>query len=159
MQLISYADLEKLRLSDFLDDEVEIDVEESGMDNLFGLGGWEQVGESSFEWRQAEEFRTSGVMLDCRPNAELPNDITSRIIERLGLPVTVGMSGAELIAVLGKPSTDKRGRPGLRLLDFLCGDQQEYVVGCCVDDQHGLVQIIFARADYFEEENGKLPRC
>lgn len=90
MQLISYADLAKVRLQDYVDEDGEIEVEESGMIGLVGLGGWERLGETYFTWRQGEDFQTAGIELDFGPDSLLPRAAADQILERLGIPVRAG---------------------------------------------------------------------
>ena len=137
-----------MRLRDFADNEEEFEVEESGMVNLFGLGGYEALGETRFEWTQELPYSTSGISLDLGPKSRLTDDQTTRIIRRLGLPVWKSMTASELIDAFGAPESDTRGRAGLRLLRFLCGYKDSYVLGCCVDDRYGLIEFFFARKDH-----------
>ena len=141
-----------MRLRDFADNEQHFEVEESGMVNLFELGGYEAIGETRFESKQGEPYSTSGVSLDLGPDSLLTQAQTTRIIHELGLPVRKGMTASELIATFGEPESDTRGRPGLRLLRFICGDKEPYLIGCCVDDREGLLELFLARKDYCDQD-------
>jgi hypothetical protein len=152
MNLISYEELAQLRLADFLGRDVELSTEESGMRVVVGLGGYEEYGETFFGWRQGEPYQTAEVTLDLGPESILPSDAADRIIERLGLPICKGMAASELIRVLGSPSSDKAGSPGTRLLRFICGQKDVYLVGCQVHEQHGLIHLFMARKDYCDED-------
>jgi hypothetical protein len=153
LRLISYADLAQLRLQGFLGGAAELDVEESGMMVVVGLGGYERFGETFFGWRQGEPYQTAEVTLDLGRDSELPDESARQIIERLGLPVRKGATASELISTFGPPQKDKKGRPGTRLLDFVCGEGEQYLLGCVVDDHDGLVHIFFARKDYCDEDD------
>jgi hypothetical protein len=61
------------------------------------------------------------------------------------------MSVAALVSIFGAPETDKLGRPGARLLRFVCGGQEQYLFGCVVDDHRGLENFFLARKDYCDE--------
>lgn len=152
MRLISYEDLARLRLTDFLDSEAEVDVEESGMQIVVGLGGYEEYGETRFGWRQGEDYQTAEITLDLGPDSILPPEAANRILVRVGLPIDKGMPASALIKALGSPEKDKRGRPGLRLLHFVCGEGDKYLVGCDVDDAGGLTGVFVARKDYCDED-------
>lgn len=151
MKLISYADLAKMRLRHYVDDDSEFDVEESGMMGLF-FGGWERLGETSFCWRQGEDFQTAGIELDFGPDSLLPRAAADQILERLGIPVRAGATSTELVSTFGSPLEDKPGRPGARLLDFVCGQSEPFHIGCVVDERDGLVSLFVARKDYCDEE-------
>lgn len=154
MRMISYSDFAKLRLKDFLDDDAELWVEESGMDIVVGLGGYEEYGETRFEWKQGEIYQTAGITLDFEPDSILPSEAVKQILRRVGLPLDKGITASALIQELGTPVKDERGRPGLRLIYFVCGEVDEYLIGCDVDDRDGLTGIYVARKDYCDEEGG-----
>jgi hypothetical protein len=153
MRLISYADLARLRLTEFLDREAEVDVEESGIQIVVGLGGYEAYGESRFGWKQNEEYQIAEITLDLGPDSILPTEAAKRILGRVGLPIDKGMPASALIQTLGSPERDERGRPGLRLLYFVCGEDDKYLVGCDVDDHDGLTGVYVARKDYCDEDD------
>lgn len=152
MKLITYAELAQLRFQDFLESSVELSVEESGMQVMVGFGGFQRYGESLFGWRQGEPYRTAEVTLDLGPKSILPTDVAEKILGRLGLPVRKGTTAIELIEVFGTPQSDKQGSPGTRLLRFVCGDRDRYLLGCQVDDKHGLIHLFLARKDYCDED-------
>lgn len=153
MQLISYRALAKMRLKDFLPIDTETEIEESGMIVGTGLGGYERFGETIFGWRQNEEFQTAEIDLDLQPNGELPMDVARQILEELQLPVHRGMRAAELIEIFGTPVSDKAGRPGLRLLRFICGDTDQYYLCCDVEGENGLTGVFLGRKDYIDEDS------
>lgn len=156
MDIISYNNLAKLHFADFLSETDETYVEESGMVVCVGLGGYEELGqdvENHFGWRQGEPYQTAEVGLSLLPESKLPVETARRIIKALGLPIDRGMTAPELINVFGKPISDKSGRPGLRLLKFICGDPDKYLLGCDVEDTKGLVSFFIARKDYCDENN------
>jgi len=130
-----------------------IDIEESGMQVCVGLGGYERLGETYFGWRQGEPYQTAEVTLDLELQSELPIEAAREILRKLRLPIERGMNYNELITILGTPITDNIGRPGLRLLKFVCGEGELFVCGCCIDDKMGLVNVFLARKDYFDESN------
>lgn len=151
MNLIPYAELARLRLRDFIGDVGGIWVEESGMQIVVGLGGFERIGETSFGWRQGEPYQTAEVTLDLAPTSTFPSDSAKRVIEMLKLPVHKGMTGPELVRALGEPQVDQK-TGSRRFLRFVCGEKERYFVGCGVDDQHGLVHLFLARKDYCDED-------
>lgn len=153
MQLISYSALAEMRLKDYLPEGTETEIEESGVRVVTGLGGYERFGETFFGWRQNEEYQTAEVTLDFQPNADLPIDAALQILQKLQLPVDRGMRATELIETFGKPVSDKAGRPGLRLLKFICGDTDKYYLGCDVEDGNGLTGLFLARKDYLDEDS------
>ena len=142
-----------MRLRDYAGEEADIEIEESGMVGLVGLGGWERLGKTYFAWRQGEPYQTAGVELDFGPDTFLSADAAHAILQRLGLPVRVGASVSELISIFGSPAEDRPGRLGTRLLDFICGGSQQYRLGCVVDNRNGLVSLFLARKDYWDEED------
>lgn len=149
---IRYGELAKMRLRDFLGEGAEIDVEESGMTVVVGLGGYEGLGETFFEWRQGEPYQTAGVTLDLGHDSFLPESAALKIVDTLRLPVKTGMTASELIGIFGTPESDKPGRSGLRLLSFVCGQPDEYRLGCAVDEREGLVHLFLARKDYCDDD-------
>ena len=153
MTLVSYTDLAKMRLQDFVGRDVELELEESGLVTLVGLGGYEGLGETRFCWRQGEPYQTAGIGVDLGPKSLLPQPVAERIIASLGLAVRRGLRVAELVSIFGTPETDKPGRSGARLLRFICGGQEQYLFGCVVDDQRGLVDFFLARKDYCDEDD------
>ena len=153
MNLVSYADLAEMHLRDFVDASADIDVEESGMIGLIGLGGWERLGENMFGWRQGEPYHTAGVALEFGPESPLTPASADRIVQRLGLPVVAGMSAADLIAKFGSPNQDRPGRPGLRLLHFVSGQDERYRIVFFVDERGGLEGFTFVRKDYSDEDD------
>lgn len=151
MKLLNYAELQGLRLSEFLGDAAgDIYIEESGVRGIVGFGGYEEFGETRFGWRQGEEFCTAEVSLDLRSSSLLPEASARRILEKLGLPVQKGMSLSELVTVFGVPDRQTRGMAASNLR-FICGDNEKFVLGCHVDDREGLVSLFLARKDYFDE--------
>jgi len=153
MKLASYAELAKLRLKDFVDGDLDIELEESGMIGLVGLGGWERLGKSAFEWRQGEPYQTAGISLDLSDALMVSGKVSSRIIESIGLPVHRGMTLPALIEAFGQPETDKPGRPGERFLRFICGTEEQYLFGCTVDQRDGLNYLFLVRKDYSDEDD------
>jgi len=153
MKLISYADLARMRLRHYVDDDSDIEVEESGMEGLVGLGGWEKLGDTYFSWRQDEDFQTAGIDLDFGPDSLLPRAAANKILEQLGIPVRPGATSAELVSTFGSPREDRPGRPGARLLDFVCGESEPFLIGCVVDERDGLVSLFIARKDYCDEDD------
>lgn len=155
MKLLTYAELQKVRLSEFLGESAgDIYIEESGVRVVVGLGGYEEFGETRFGWRQGEEFCTAEVSLDLRSSSLLPEASARRILEKLGLPVRKGMSLSELVAVFGTPDRQTRGVAASNLR-FICGDNEKLVLGCHVDDREGLVNLFLVRKDYFDEGQAK----
>ena len=152
MTLISYADLAAMRLRDYVGEEADIEVEKSGMIGLVGLGGWERLGETYFTWKQGEPFQTAGIDLDLSRASTLPRPTADQILEELGLPVRAGASASELLSVFGQPLDDKPGRLGVRLLRFVCGEGELFLIGCVVDDGDGLQSLFIARMDYCDED-------
>ena len=153
MSLISYADLAGLRLRDYVEQGADIEVEESGMVGLVGLGGWERVGESYFTWRQGEPYQTAGVHLDLGSGSQLPKAGLETLLNRLGLSVTPGMTQAEVTSAFGSPEISKGGRAAAWLLRFICGEREQYWIGCGVDDKAGLTRLFLARKDYCDEDD------
>jgi len=151
MTLISYSDLARLRLRHFVGGQQEVWVEESGMIGIVGLGGFERCGETAFGWKQGEPYHIAGVTVDLGPAAFLPDDVGKRIIEKLRLPLRKGMTAAELIQIFGSPEIDQCTGPR-RFLRFICGDGDRYLLGCRVDQLHGLVHFFLARKDYCDED-------
>jgi hypothetical protein len=152
VKLISYGELAGLRLRDFLSTDAELDVEESGMIGVIGLGGFERFGETFFEWKQGETYRTAGITLDFGPDSILPEETARQIIDRLGVSARKGMTASELIETFGTPETDNQGRLGTRLLRFACGTEEQYLLGCVVDESEGLIQFFLARKDYCDAD-------
>jgi hypothetical protein len=74
MNPVTYDELGRMRLGGFLDDGVELDVEETGMMTLVGLGGFERLGETYFCWKQGEPYHTAGIELDLGPDTILPEE-------------------------------------------------------------------------------------
>ena len=142
-----------MRLADFVGQDAELYVEESGIIGLVGLGGFEGLGETMFWWRQGEPYQTAGVSLDLGANSELPPPAAGKIIDLLGLPVRRGVNVAELISIFGTPETNESGRLGTRWLRFVCGGPEKYLFGCLVDDNCGLVDFFMARKDYCDEND------
>lgn len=153
MKVINYKDLAKLRLRDFIGDSPELYVEESGMQVVVGLGGFERLGNSdtSFGWRQGEAYATAEVTLEFGPGSAIPEEVANRILKQIGLPIQAGMTGDELIQVLGPPNVDKKSGSE-RSLQFVCGDNEPYLIGCTVDDDAGLNYLFIARKDYCDED-------
>src|SRR5688572_29187229 len=151
MKLISYADLAKMHLVDYLGEDSDIEVEESGVIGLVGLGGWERFGETLFCWRQGEAFQTAGIDLDFAPDSLLPQAAADQILQRLGIPVRAGATSSELILTFGRSHRDRASRPGARLLNFVGGETEQFLIGCVVDDRDGLVSLFIARKDYCDE--------
>ena len=83
----------------------------------------------------------------------LPKQGAEQIIASLSVPVRRGMRVEELVSIFGTPETDKRGRPGARLLRFVCGEREQYLFGCVVDDNRGLEDFFLARKDYCDEHD------
>ena len=152
MKLISYKNLARMRLKEFLGKAVKLYVEESGMGVVVGLGGFEQFGETNFGWNQGEPYQTAEVTLDLGPDSALPVQAAKQILERLGLPIKKGMKASELIEIFGNPHIDKKGRPGIRLLEFICGEKDKYYLRCVVDDREGLISMFLARKDYCDDD-------
>lgn len=150
LDLISYSDLASLRLRDFIPG-ADLWVEESGMQVVVGLGGFERHGETSFGWRQGEPYHTAEVTLDLGPATALPDEVIQRIIKEPKLPVSKGMLAPDLIKTFGKPQVDEKTGPR-RFLRFAVGDKEPYLVGCGVDERNGLVHLFLARKDYVDEE-------
>jgi len=153
MSLISYADLAGLRLRDYVEPGADVEVEESGMVGLVGLGGWERVGESYVTWRQGEPYQTAGVQLDLGPGSQLPKAGQERLFKRLGLSVTSGMTQADVTSALGSPDVSKSGQAATRMLRFICGEREQYCIGCGIDDKAGLTRLLLARKDYCDEDD------
>jgi hypothetical protein len=151
MKLISYTDLAKMRLRNFVGKDVELEMEESGWVTLVGLGGYEGLGETRFCWRQGEPYQTAGVDVDLGLESLLPQPVAERIIASLGLPIRRGMGVAELVSIFGAPESDKSGKPGARWLRFVCGTSERYLFACGVDDTRGLLEFFLARKDYCDE--------
>ncbi len=146
-----------MRLKEFLEKDAQLYVEESGMGVVVGLGGFEQFGEPGetgtvFGWKQGEPYQTAEVSLDLGADSVLPVTAAKQILKRLGLPIKKGIKASELIEIFGNPQRDKKGRPGLRLLDFICGEKDKYYLGCVVDDREGLISMFLARKDYCDEK-------
>ncbi|HEX5219263.1 MAG TPA: hypothetical protein VFZ59_06820 [Verrucomicrobiae bacterium] len=152
MKMISYNDLAKLRLRGFLPKGTELYVEKSGMEIVTGLGGFEQFGETIFGWRQGRPFKTVEVSIDLE-DALMEVEVIQRIINKLGLPIKKGMKLAELISLFGLALSDKPGRAGTRLAEFLCGDSDKYVLGCHVHNRKGLMSFSWrARTAWITDE-------
>ena len=149
--LISYADLARLRLKDFLGSDAQVWVEESGMHVVVGLGGFERFGETAFGWKQGERYQTAEVTLDLSSTSILPESLAKEVIETLKLPVRKGMTASELIHVFGEPEIDEQAT-SRRFLRFVCGAEEPYVLGCGVDAKEGLVHLFLARKDYCDED-------
>ena len=150
MKLVSYTDLARIRFKDFLAEETETYIEESGMTICVGLGGMEQFGESFFGWRQGDLFQTAEVTLDLRENSILPKDIAEKILHKLQLPVKKAMSTAQLIEIFGNPERSYSGSAG-SFLRFVCGEPEKYFIGCVVEVKNGLSSVFLARKDYCDE--------
>ena len=153
MNPVTYDELGRMRLGGFLDDGVELDVEETGMMTLVGLGGFERLGETYFCWKQGEPYHTAGIELDLGPDTILPEESAREILARLRLPVRKGMPKPEIIDKFGSPETDKVGAPGTRWLRFKFGEQELYWLGFVVDDREGLNNLFLARKDYCDESD------
>jgi hypothetical protein len=152
MKLISYADLVKMRLKDYLGEHCDTEIEESGMMGLL-FGGWERFGETFFCWRQGQPFQTAGVNLDLASDSPLPQAVAGQILQRLGIPVGVGATSFELLKAFGTPRRDRAGRPGARFLDFVCGETELFRIGCVVDDRDRLTSLFIVRKDYCDEDD------
>ena len=152
MKLISYADLTKMRLKDYLGEDSDTEVEESGMMGLL-FGGWERFGETFFCWKQGETYQTAGVNLDFASDSPLPQPVAGQILQRLGIPVRAGATSFELLSAFGSPHRDRVGRPGTRLLDFVCGETELFRIGCVVDDRDRLASLFIVRKDYCDEDD------
>ena len=151
MRLLTYADLATLRLRDYVGDGVKIEIEESGMEGLVGLGGWERLGETYFTWRQGEPYQTAGVDIDLGPDSQLPKSGVERLLKRLGVPVAPGMMELEVLSAIGSP--EATGQLGRRLLRFVCGEREEFLIGCVLDGEKGLNKLFLARKDYCDEDD------
>ncbi len=150
MQLLTYSDLSVLRLKDFVGPEQSLSVEESGFQVVVGLGGFESLGESWFGWRQGEAFQTAEVNLDLSPQSLLPSSIADQIIAKLGVPIRRAMTAESLFAAFGKAETDS-GQGPRRFLRFVCGEVEQYLIGCYLESADGLVGFFLARKDYCDE--------
>ena len=152
MKVISLEDLARMRLGNYVGKDVEIEIEESGMIGLAGLGGWERLGETYFAWRQGEDYQIAGIELDLGTDSLLPRTAAEQIIKELGLPIEVGMTAPELLLRFGVPFQDKTGRPGDRLLDFICGERDQFVLNCIVGSDKGLTNMYLLRKDYYDDQ-------
>lgn len=152
VNLISYSGLSQLRLREMVGG-IELDFEESGMQVLVGLGGYERYGDTMFCWRQGEAFKTAGIELDLSPTSMLSVDLAAKIIKTIGLPVESGMSASELSRLFGTSDIDTNGSVEPRLLRFVCNEREPYVVGFQVHQQHGLINLFLARKDYCDAED------
>jgi len=140
-----------MRLRDFLRESSDIYIEESGMRICVGLGGYEQLGENYFGWRQGEPFQTAEVSIDLHSSSEMPIESARKIIGKLGLPLDKGTTASRLIEAFGTPQIHKPGRVGTHFLRFICGKEEQYLLGCFVDDREGLNSFFLARKDYYDQ--------
>lgn len=149
--IISYKDLAKLRLKDFLSASDTTYIEEGGMRICTGFGGYEQLGENYFGWKEGELNQTAEVTLDWQKNSKLPIEAAEKVLVKLQLPLRPGMRASEIIKIFGEPISDKAGRPGLRLLRFICGNPDKYILVCDVENEKGLIGLSLFRKDYYDE--------
>ena len=155
--LISYDELSRLRLKDFLGESAETIVDESGMMIAIGLGGCESFGphgKTLFGWPQGETYRTAEVAVDLSPDSSLSKDVAARLIQAIGLPLRAGMSADELLNLFGSADRDS-GPDESRFLRFTCGDKEPYYLGCHIEGEQGLVHFFLARKDYCDRDTSK----
>jgi len=143
MNLITYEQLAKLRLRDFVPDPDSVDENDDWewMDLLWHN---ESVGFTNFCRHEDTPDETGGVEISF---AELPAPINRRMLSELGLPLRPGMSSEEVLTALGEPvETYKFVRDRISY-DFEVGPAKEYSVSCTVKDDEGLIHVSLIRSD------------
>jgi len=151
MNLISYEQLAKLRLRDFVPDpdSVEENNDWEWMDLLWRN---ESVGFTNFCRHEDTPDETGGVEISF---AELPTPVNRRILSELGLPLRPSMSREEVLTALGEPvETYKFARARISY-DFAVGPAKEYLVSCTVQDEQGLIHVSLIRSDLLSKASSE----
>jgi hypothetical protein len=152
MNLISYNDLARLRIRDFLPKDAAVTVEESGMQIVVGLGGFERCGETIFGWRQGQPYQTAEITVDLRPSRLAPGDLADRLASKLRLPVSRDTTPDDVLRRFSKPQLDSKSPSG-RFLRFAYGEKEPYLLGFHFDNQDHLETFFIARKDYCDEDD------
>ena len=137
--MIPHVEFGQLRLRSFVDDVTE-------------LVGWQFMGKSWVgeavgftEWLRPDEApeRLGSLFLDL---TELPTDVAAAILERLQVPVCLGMSLEEVTQVLGTHVDQQEFVPDRRSFDFAVGVPGAYRISCTIHENDGLIYLVVAPA-------------
>lgn len=144
MELIPYTQFAKLRLKQFVGNDVEItEDEQADLEWMGGLWINEGVDGATFaRWENTPdelggfEFWFSAI----------PASASRSILEAINFPLQPGATLAELESVLGVPDKSD-SLTEWNNYDFTIGQKQPYYVSCTVDHTKGLTGLTVIRKD------------
>jgi hypothetical protein len=85
---------------------------------------------------------------------EVPPATLARIMNKVGLPITFGMSREQVQAVLAEPFATSSFSDDRVTLEFLTSDAEAYHLSCTVLHEGGLVFFSLLRGDLYRKHNG-----
>ena len=133
--MISHTEFARLRLADF--------VGEVSLLDCWQFMGREWVGEAVgfSEWlRPVDDPEHLGSLaLDF---SALPGDVAARILRRLRLDLSPGMTFEEIRNCMGEPIEEQVFASDRRSYDFKIDDADGYYVSCTVHQDDGLIYIV-----------------
>ena len=145
--LIAYPQFAKLQLRPFLLQEPDLEPGVRLLEDWEFMGGlWlgEAIGFTEFLRHTAcpRELGSMSVHL-----SDLPGGISNAIFAALRLPLTRGMSGTEVQAILGPPEKVHSFVPESRTYEFSVDAEDPYYVSCTIDEGEGLTYVVVIRKD------------
>jgi hypothetical protein len=133
--VVEHNEFRRLRLRDFADDVIDL------QDWEFMDRTW--VGEAIgfTEWLRPEEDpdNLGSMALDL---VELSPPVSQTILERIQLPLSRGMTFAEVSSVLGEAVDSQSFVSDRTSFDFLLGNHDRYSVSCTILHQGGLIYVV-----------------
>lgn len=154
MELISYSEFAKLRLRNFVSNDVEI-FEREGVEWLGGYWIGESVRGADFARWEEIPNETGGMDLDF---SLLPDPTMRAILETIQLPLRPGMKLEEVYSILGQPK--ERDIFGDSVHDrqtdnFETNSAQPHHIGCSVHNDTGLLGVSVVRGDILSKVQAK----
>jgi hypothetical protein len=143
MELISYGEFGRLRLREFCGDEVT----ESDYHECEWMGGWWYSDFVGFTWfGRLDDMpkETGGLEVSL---SELPENVSSRILDTIHLPLRAGMTLDTITGILGGPFKTLTFVEDRKTYEFRVGSQHPYRVSCTVHDDKGLIFVSVIRED------------
>jgi hypothetical protein len=144
MKLISYEQFAALRLRDFVPQDVII-ADTPDWEWMHSLWHNEGIGFTSFSRHVSRPNETGGLEIAF---SELPDECIERLLVAIGLPLRPGMSAAEVLKLLGAPTSTHQFAPDRQTYGFTIGTaSQPYHLDCTIDHAQGLVFVVVIRSD------------
>jgi hypothetical protein len=143
MELISYSEFSKLRLRKLVPAEMEVD-ETPNWEWMGGMWISEGIGFTSVCRLEKTPAETGGLEISF---GELPDDVLTKVLKKLRLPVRPGMPFEELVSKFGRPVKTYTFVEDRKIHDFEVGKEFPYHVSGVIHETNGLIHVAMIRMD------------